>query len=119
VIEIGNRRRDLPPPPWVVFEALTQPHRDPTRPWLILLDDEAEPTVVAASEPELVIWSTLWPHRPTIQIRFEMEPDSGTGTKLRWRLLAEQPIDDESAIGHMRKRINELINANLRYSFGQ
>ena len=86
---------------------------------MILLDDEVEPTLVAASEPELVIWSTLWPHRPAIQIRFEIEPDGGQGSRLRWRLGSEQPIDDESAIGHMRKRMNVLINANLRYSFGQ
>jgi hypothetical protein len=26
---------------------------------------------------------------------------------------------DPSLLGHLRKRINELINANLRYTFGQ
>jgi hypothetical protein len=34
VIVIGDRRRNQPPPPHVVFEALTQPHRDLRRPWL-------------------------------------------------------------------------------------
>jgi hypothetical protein len=118
-MEIASRRRTQPPPPWVVFEALTQPHRDPTRPWLVLLADETEPTVIAASEPDLVVWSTLWPDRPTIQIRFEIDPDDGQGTNLRWRMLTEEPITDEAEIRRLRRRVNELINANLRYTFGQ
>jgi hypothetical protein len=32
----------------VVFEALTQPDRDPARPWLLLLDDERLPDVIDA-----------------------------------------------------------------------
>jgi hypothetical protein len=118
MVEIGNRRRNQPAPPWVIFEALTQPHRNPSRPWLILLDDEAEPSIVTADQPHLVIWSTLWPHRPEVTIRFEMEPDGGSGTDLRWILESDGPLADGSAIGHMRKRVNELINANLRYTFG-
>ena len=102
-----------------MFEALTQLHRDPTRPWLGLHDDEQEPTIIEAQSPHLVVWSSLWPHRPTVQIRFELPSDGGGGTALRWVLEAEPPAPDESAVGHMRKRINELINANLRYSFGQ
>jgi hypothetical protein len=39
VIEVGGRKRNQPAPPHVVFEALTQPDRDPQRPWLMLLDD--------------------------------------------------------------------------------
>jgi hypothetical protein len=38
---------------------------------------------------------------------------------LRWRLEVEEPLPDDGLIGHMRKRLNELINANLRYSLGQ
>ena len=30
-----------------------------------------------------------------------------------------QTVPDASAVGHLRKRLNELINANLRYTFGQ
>jgi hypothetical protein len=120
MVEVGNRQRNQPAPPRVIFEALTRPHRDPNRPWLVLLDDEAEPSIVTADEPHLVIWSTLWPHRPGIIIRFELEPDSGGyGTDLRWVLESDEPLADDSAIGHMRKRMNELINANLRYTFGQ
>jgi hypothetical protein len=119
VIELGTRKRNQPAPPHVIFEALTQPHRDPIRPWLTLLDDEQEPAIVESESPHLVVWSSLWPHRPTALIRFEILSDDGSGTDLRWTLVGEPPPPDESAIGHMRKRINELINANLRYSFGQ
>ncbi|MEU4751598.1 hypothetical protein AB0F93_11535 [Micromonospora tulbaghiae] len=40
MIEAGSRMRGQAPPPAVVFEALTEPDRDPARPWLRLLDDE-------------------------------------------------------------------------------
>jgi hypothetical protein len=119
VIVIGDRRRNQPAPPHVVFEALTQPHRSASRPWLILLDDEQEPAVIEDDAPTLVVWSSLWPHRPSARIRFELPSDGGSGTDLRWILELEPPAPDESAIGHMRKRINQLINANLRFTFGQ
>jgi hypothetical protein len=102
-----------------VFEALTQPHRDLSRPWLILLDDEQEPVVLETDEPSLVVWSSLWPHRPTARIRFELPKDAGSGTDLRWILEIDPPPPDESAVGHMRKRINQLITANPRSTFGQ
>lgn len=102
-----------------MFEALTQPHRDASRPWLILLDDEREPAVIEVDAPKLVVWSSLWPLRPSARIRFELPSDEGSGTDLRWTLEVEPPAPDESAVGHMRKRINQLINANLRFAFGQ
>ena len=43
----------------------------------------------------------------------------GDGTDLRWTLLVEEPRPNDSLVGHMRKRLNQLINANLRYTFGQ
>jgi hypothetical protein len=47
-------------------------------------------------------------------------PDAtGQGTDLCWTLLVDDPEPDGRTIGHMRKRVDELINANLRYSFGQ
>lgn len=88
--EAGTRRRGQPAPPRVVFEALTTPDQHPARPWLLLLADERRPDVVEAVEPGLVVWSSLWDRRP-----------------------------DASHLGHLRRRINELVNANLRYTFGQ
>ncbi len=111
--------RNLPAPPHIVFEALTQPDRDQSRPWLVLLDDEVRPQLLAATVPSEVLWSSLWPGRPDARIRFSLPPGARTGTDLCWTLLVDEPSPDQSKLGHMRKRINGLINANLRYSFGQ
>jgi hypothetical protein len=120
MIEIGSRMRKQPAPPHILFAALTQPDRDPDRPWLDLLDDEQRPTVLYADEPAVVIWSSLWKRRPDATIRFTLSPEpAGEGTDLRWTLLIEPPEPDRSAIGHFRKRLNQLINANLRLSLGQ
>ena len=116
--EAGNRARTQPPPPRVVFEALTEPDRDPRRPWLFLLADEQPPRVLRAEPDRLVVWSSLWPSRPDAEIRFELEPE-GAETRLRWILLVEAPLPDASKLGHLRKRLNQLINGDLRSTFGQ
>ncbi len=118
VVEVGRRKRNQPAPPHIVFEALTQPDRDPARPWLHLLDDEIRPRVVQANEPSLVVWSSVWIKRDDATIRFDL-PAGGHGTDLRWTLLVDEPVPDDAPLGHMRKRLNQLINANLRYTFGQ
>jgi hypothetical protein len=119
VIEIGKRKRNQPAPPHILFEALTQPDRDPARPWLDLDDDEVRPRVVQADRPSMVLWSSLWVKRPDARIRFDLPADSGNqGTDLCWTLLVDEPVPQDALIGHMRKRINQLINANLRYTFG-
>ncbi|MDW3847542.1 hypothetical protein NMK34_13145 [Micromonospora sp. BRA006-A] len=119
MIEAGSRARTQPPPPAVVFEALTEPDRDPARPWLRLLDDEQPPRILHAEHPRVVVWSSLWTGRPDAQVRFDLVPDGGGGTRLRWTLLVAEPLPDPSLLGHLRKRLNQLINANLRYTFGQ
>lgn len=116
--EIGSRRRRQPAPPWAVFEDLCDPHRQPARPWLHLLDDEVEPTVLSASRPHQVVWSSLWTKRPEASVRFDLA-EVGCETELRWTLLVGEPLPDPAAIAHMRQRIGELINANLRYTYGQ
>ncbi|MEH3075558.1 MAG: hypothetical protein PGN11_02595 [Quadrisphaera sp.] len=85
MIQVGRRTKNQPAPPWAVFEALVDPHRDPARPWLALLHDEVEPEVLEQDEPRLV----------------------------------EEPPPDPALAGHLCKRLNQLINAELRYSFGQ
>jgi hypothetical protein len=120
VIVIGSRVRKQPPPPSVVFEALVQPDRDPSRAWLELLDDEVRPRVTRSRPPFMVEWSSLWVKRPDLIVRFDVEPENGgQGTQLRWTLLADEPPPEDALVGHLRKRLNVLINANLRYTFGQ
>lgn len=118
--EIGSRRRNQPAPPHIIFEALIQPHRDPQRPWLVLLDDEMQPKVLKTRRPDTVVWSSLWKKRPDAVIRFDLPHDKGGyGTDLRWTLEVDDPVPDDALVSHMRKRLNELINASLRFSFGQ
>jgi hypothetical protein len=118
VVDIGSRKRNQPAPPHVLFEKLTNPDIDLERPWLSLLDDERRPRILQARKPDLVIWSSLFVKRPDALVRFDL-PTGGEGTDLRWTLSVDEPIPDDALIGHMRKRLNQLINANLRYTFGQ
>jgi hypothetical protein len=105
----------MPPPPKVMYEALTQPDRDPARPWT----GTTEPPRILESEfPSLVVWSSLWAARPDARIRFDLEPGAG-GTYVRWTLSLDEPLPDDSTIASMRKRIGQLIFADLRYTFGQ
>ena len=117
---MGRRRRNQPAPPFICFEALTQPNRDPARQWLALAPDETHPVVLDRDSPHLVVWSTLWPERPDAQIHFDLPYDSrGQGTDLTWTLLVNEPEPAPSALGYFRKRLNVIINTGLRYSFGQ
>lgn len=102
-----------------MFEALIDPGRDPARPWLDLLDDELRPRIIRSDAPARVVWSSLWIKRPDALIQFDLPPGERSGTDLRWTLFVDEPRPDEMLIGHMRKRLNQLINANLRYTFGQ
>ncbi|MEU5943340.1 hypothetical protein ABZ807_30205 [Micromonospora sp. NPDC047548] len=119
MLEAGSRKRNQPAPPHVIFEALTEPDRDPTRPWLLLLDDEQRPQTLQAEKPRLVVWSSIWNKRSDATVRFDLPSDGMAGTDLRWTLLLAEPLPEPSLLGHMRKRLNQPINANLRYTFGQ
>lgn len=66
----------------------------------------------------MLVWSSLWTKRPDATVQFDLLPGHG-GTDLRWTLYLDEPAPDQALIGHLRKRMNELINANLRYTFGQ
>ncbi|ANW68003.1 hypothetical protein BCA37_23860 [Mycobacterium sp. djl-10] len=116
--EVASRRRNQPAPPFAVFDDLCDPDRQPARPWLLLHDDEIRPTVVDSARPTYVEWSTLWTRRPDAIIRFDVTP-APAGTDLRWTLFLDDPTPDPTLTGHLRRRINELINANLRYTYGQ
>ncbi|CAN5369650.1 hypothetical protein BH09ACT8_BH09ACT8_05130 [soil metagenome] len=116
--EIAARRRSQPAPPWAVFEDLCDPHRQPARPWLELADDEVPPTVIEALRPTRVDWSSLWPSRPDVRLRFELSA-SGGESMLRWGLWVDDPVPDADLVVHLRRRIDQLVNANLRYTYGQ
>jgi hypothetical protein len=120
MLEAGRRKRNQPAPPGVIFEALTEPNRDLGRQWLKLLDDEVQPEILESVRPSLVVWSSPWVKRPDARICFDLPPDaSGYGTDLRWTLTVDAPMPGDELLGHVRKRVNELINRDLRLSFGQ
>ncbi|QIS05397.1 hypothetical protein F5X71_26535 [Nocardia brasiliensis] len=113
--EIGERARQLPAPPRVVWASLAGPRR----PWLRLLADEVEPVVLAAEEPRLVVWSSLWPSRPDDQVRIELTATTGGATVLRFVLRTPSEVPDPSKLGHLRRRLNTILFADLRFSYGQ
>lgn len=118
VKELATRERSQAPPLRVVWEALVFPFRPGARHWLNLTEDEVPPTILEASEPTLVVWSSLWPDRPQDLIRFDIKPDRA-GCSLRWTLLSPAEPPDDARLAALRHRLNFLINAELRYSFGQ
>ena len=114
---LTRRRKTQPAPPHIVFGALTHPHAAGARPWLFLYDDEREPRVLQHEGPNLVVWSSIWPDRPTDQIVFTIEGGEYDST-LEWCLQSDDDAD-EAHIRRMRRRLDELINRDLRFSFGQ
>jgi hypothetical protein len=118
VLELGSRERGQPPPAAVVWDSLVNPSERPDRPWLDLLADEVEPRVLEAVRPHFVVWSSLWPSRPHERIRFDLRP-AGGGCALRWTLTTTADPPTKSMLGHMRYRLNVLINGRLRQSYGQ
>jgi hypothetical protein len=94
------------------------PYEPASRPWLELLDDEQPPTILRADEPTQIIWSSLWPSRPRDFVRFELRA-AGAETALRWTLESPDAPPDASKAGHLRRRMNYLINERLRRSYGQ
>ena len=118
MIQIGARARNLPAPPRVVFESLSEPRRGGARPWLELLDDEVEPRVLTAEPDRLVVWSSLWTSRPDDEIHLALVPEDG-GTRLGFTHLTPGPMPPEAETGHLRYRLNKLLYGDLRLSYGQ
>lgn len=115
---VGTRERRLPAPPSVVRRSLAEPHQPGARPWLVLVDDEVAPVVVDDGAPDRLAWRSLWPRRPDLLLAFQLRP-VGSETALRWTLTAVGEPPDESLTGHLRYRVNHLLWADLRLSYGQ
>ncbi len=118
VTELGSRARPQPAPAHVVWRSLARPHDPTARQWLELLDDEIDPQILEGAEPAHLVWSSLWPDQPEATIRFDIQP-SGEGCQLRWTLLTAGTAPSQSKLGHMRYRLNVIINERLRLSYGQ
>ncbi|MCR6030673.1 hypothetical protein GGQ22_04350 [Nocardioides sp. zg-579] len=116
---VGTRARRLPAPPHVVWRSLAAPDEPGTRPWLApaLLPDEVVPQVLESDEPRLVVWSSLWPRRPDDRIELETNADRGE-TPLRFVHLTPLELPPEETLRHLRRRVNQLLFAELRFSYG-
>ncbi len=108
----------MPPPQHVLWADLMEPARTGSRVWLELRPGEVRPRVLESSEPELVVWSTLWEDRPEDQIRLDLRPWRDE-TSLGFTLLSPEQIEDEVARRGLAYRINQLLYAELRYTYGQ
>ena len=115
---IGERARQLPAPQHVVWDDLVHPRTGGPRSWLLLLDDEVEPRILAADRPDRVVWSSLWSDRPGDVIRFSVRPN-GPGSLLRFTWLSPEPLVEAEDLGQGRFRLNQLVFRDLRLSFGQ
>jgi hypothetical protein len=118
VIELGSRTRKLPAPPSIVWGSLVDPDQPRARKWLHLLADEVKPKILEATEPVLVVWSSLWPSRPRDRIRLELSL-VGTETALKFTLLTPDEPPDSSELRRLGHRIGQILFADLRYSYGQ
>lgn len=118
VQEYGRRAQRLPPPRAVVWDSLANPYAPRARPWLNLVRDEVPPKVLEKARPERLVWSSLWPDRPRDLIVFELSEDRGE-TSLQFTLLTPDVLPDQSTTGYLRKRMNYLLFADLRFSYGQ
>jgi hypothetical protein len=49
----------------------------------------------------------------------QVDVATGSETLLRFSLLTPDGPPDESKTGHLRRRMNQLLFADLRYSYGQ
>ena len=94
------------------------PHAPEARAWLNLLPDEVQPVILDCEKPMRVVWSSLWPSRPNDQVHLGLTA-VGSGTLLRFTLLTPDDPPDASKAGHLRRRVNHLLFADLRFSFGQ
>ena len=113
---LAEREKSQPPPPSIIWETLTDPYRPSARQWLVIADDEVQPSVVEAERPSLVVWSSLWPDRPNDVIRFTIKGDAD-GSSLKWSLESPDDPPDDARVRQLRHRINYLINGEMRDAF--
>ena len=88
------------------------------RSWLNLLEDEVEQKVLFAKKPVNIVWSSVWRSRPNDTVHLTLSAVDSE-TLLRFTLLTPDELPDSSKTGHLRRRLNYLLFADLRFSYGQ
>jgi hypothetical protein len=115
----AHRRKAQAPTPSAVFESLAEPQLPGARRWLHLSADETAPEVTATVPHSAVAWSSIWPDHPELVIEFHLGPGPGGGTDLEWRLLSPRESPGDAAVRCLQRRMNEIVNRDLRLSYGQ
>lgn len=71
--------------------------------------------------PPPIVWDSLTsPEKSGARPWLDLElAADGTETLLRFTLLTPDERPDDSKTGHIRRRINQLLFADLRFSYGQ
>lgn len=59
----------------------------------------------------------MWPDRPKDRIAIDIAA-VGAESAVTFTLLAAGDLPDASKTGHIRKRVNHLLWADLRFSYG-
>jgi hypothetical protein len=115
---IAHRTKRMPPPQHVLWADLMEPARTGSRVWLELRHGEVWPRVLESTEPDQVVWSTLWEQRPDDRIVLDLAP-VGQETALGFTILSPREVEDEVTLKRLQYRLNQLLYAQLRYTYGQ
>lgn len=108
LLVIADRTYTYAPPPWRMFEALT----DEVERWIELRPRMVVPLILEATRSASVRWGTMWPSDPRATIEFNLGPD-GAGAAVRYVAYASNPLDDRG-IGLVRHHLAQLFGGRLR-----
>jgi hypothetical protein len=117
LVELARKRRAQDAPPWVVWEDLSDPFHKPLGGWFDLQSNEIAPVVVEGEKPGSLTWSSIWPDKPELRIRFEIGPH-GEGSMVTLVLLGPEDGRDPDDEERRRYRLSQLINGRLRAKYG-
>jgi hypothetical protein len=118
LIALAQRRKTQPPPPWIIWELLSDPFQSEDRPWFDRRDGEQPPMILSATKPQAITRSSIWSDHAELIIEFQIEP-CGPGAAVTWTLLGPEGCLDDLEIRQRRRRLNQLINGQLRDTFDQ
>lgn len=115
----AESQKQLPAPAPVVFASLAHPGGAADREWLTLRPDEQTPEVLCGVADRFLLWSTLWPELPEVQVQLDLTPDPRDRlcTQVRWTLLLAAPLPRDT-IDRLSRRLDQLINHELRHTYG-
>jgi hypothetical protein len=107
--EVVRRQWKYAPPPWRMFDALT----DELGHWLDLRNEDGVPEVERAVRPALVVyrpWVDGWIDR----VEVEIDSDGVEGSLLRVAATAKEPVLSDEDRRQSRYRLGKVFGSALR-----